>query len=231
MGSPTDKSPEWIKNVIERNPCKVIADGNILTCPVRMGFVHLDKPQKAMEEGKDDKYSVTLLFQEGSNVSVLADALRKCGAEKWGDQFANHSKSSSFHNPIKDQGDKFQYEGFVSGNRFVVATGTRKPEVRRPNGSPHTDHTFSGQWAMAVIRPFAWETRNSQGVVLKRGLSFGLQGVLILADDIEFGGGGVDLNKAFAGVQIDTDVNVSDDIAGQLASGSDKEAEDIFAGI
>lgn len=209
--TPTNMSPDWIQRVISLNPCLELEGSNVRTCPVRLGFVHLDKPQPAMEAGKADKYSVTCLFQAGADIQVLKDVAMRVGVEKWGETaFMNYAKSSNFHNPFKDQGDKAQYEGFDAGNPYIVATGERKPSVVRQNMSPYEERTYSGQWAMAIVRPFAFETLNGQKVVVKRGLSFGLQSVMIIAEDTEFGGGGVDVNAAFAGVQVDTNVNPAD---------------------
>jgi hypothetical protein len=207
--APTKMTLDWIKRTIDNNPCRVLEGGNILTCPVRGGFVHLDNPQKAMEDGKPDKYAYTLLFQPGSDISVLKQEMARVGQEKWGDKFIEYVKGDSFHNPIQDQGGKSQYQGFVEGLPCITATGERKPPVVQQNMAPYTGRTYSGQWAMVVIRPFTFETKNRAGAVLKRGLGFGLQSVMIIADDEEFGGGSVDPHKAFAGVKLEANVNAS----------------------
>jgi len=57
----------------------------------------------------------------------------------------------------------------------------------------------SGAWYFFVLRPFVFDAG------LKKGVSFGLQGVMKIADDRAFGGGGGGNPAAdFAGVSIDT---------------------------
>ena len=67
-------------------------------------------------------------------------------------------------------------------------------------GVPITDQTQarSGFWYLMVLRPFVFD----QG--LKKGVSFGLQGLMMIAKDSEFGGGGSSPAADFAGVSIDT---------------------------
>ena len=209
MPAPTKMTADWIKRTITDNPCRKLEGGNVLTCPVRLGFPHLETPQKAMDEGKADKYSAVLLFQEGSDISLIKTLMAEVGQEKWGDKLSTYVGSDNFHNPIQDQGGKAQYEGFVAGLPLITATGERKPPVVMQNMAPYTSRIYPGLWAICVIRPFPFETKNKQGAVLKRGLGFGLQSVMIIADDEEWGGGSVDPHTAFAGVKLEANVNPS----------------------
>lgn len=216
--APTNMTPDWITRVVQANPFTALDGGNIRTCPVRLGFPHLEKPQKALEDGKADKYAATALYpMAGINDAPLRDQGRRVAQEKWGDKFLDYAKDPNFHMPWKDQGDKSQYEGFVPGLGYFTANGERKPQIVMQNGAPYTGRIYPGQWAFLIVRPFAFETKNRNGSVLKRGIGLGLQSVMIVCDDTEFGGGSIDTAKAFAGVQIDANVNPSDAFNGDAA--------------
>lgn len=213
LTGPTEKTEAWIKTTVERNPFRkhTSADGkdtgNWVTAPARLSFPHVFKAQAAMDDGGKDKFSATFLFPGTVDFEAFRKELNRVGAEKWGDQFAAYAKSESFHRPLKDQGTKLQYEGYVEGHSFFTASGERKPPVTNVRGTPVTDETkvYPGVWVIGIVRPYAFETRNKQGAVVKRGISVGLQALCVVADDKEFGGSGVDPTSAFAGVQIEGD--------------------------
>lgn len=233
--APTTKSAAWIQRVIAENPCRALSDGtdNIVTCPVRLGFPYLVTPQKPQDEdGGKPKYSATLLFQPGSNIDVIKAAMAAKAQAEWGTQLEQFMAMDNFHKPIKDQRIK-AYDGFVPGLPCITATANyldKNGSVRSPppvvmqNMAPYTGRIYPGIWAICIINPFCFNVRNKQGVVLKRGLGFGLQSAMIVADDTEFGGGTVDPAKAFAGVKIDSDVNPSAMFDQTAAGGSDRAA-------
>lgn len=228
--APTNKTAEWIHNAVKKNPCILLEDGNIRTCPVRLGFPHLFVPQPAMDEGKKPKYGATLLFPASADLTILREALAKCGAEKWGDKFTDYIGEESFHKPLQDQGKKKQFQGFVPGQFFVTATGERKPIVQDTRGAlvVEEDRVQPGFWAFSIINPFAFETRNKAGVVVKRGLSFGLNAVRLIAEDVTFGGSSIDPEKAFAGIDIEADVNPSGMFSGETGGAKAKSAADLL---
>lgn len=209
--SPSLMSPDWIERVISQNPCQDIGNGNFRTVPHRIGFPHLFTAQAPLDDGGKSKFSVVHIFQSNAGVDVLKAAAMAVGAEKWGDKFAEYATAASFRNPFQDQALKAKYEGFTAGLISITSSGERRPALVDQREAPIVDPTkvYPGAWAICVIRPFAFETKNKQGSVLKRGLGFGLQSVMIVADDTEFGGTGVDVRTAFAGVKIDAAVNPS----------------------
>ena len=226
--APTEKTAAWISRAVADNPCRELDNDNIVTCPVRLGFPYLDKPQKAMEDGKEDKYSATLLFPEGADLSVIKGVLARIGQAEWGDQLRSYMQQDSFYNPIQDQAKKDRFEGFTPGQFFITANGTHKPGVVMPNLSPYTGRIYPGIWAICVIRPFVFNTRNREGKVIKRGLGCGLQQVMIVADDVEFGGGSIDVAKAFAGIKIESEINPNAAFGGASAEKKAVTAADLF---
>lgn len=204
---PTNMSPDWIARVLAGNPWAVLEDNCLRTPPLRIGFPHLDKPQAAQEDDGADKYTVSGLLQEAGSDGPLKDACAKAGFAEWGEQFGNFVSQPNFHKPFKDQGEKTQYEGFVAGLPYFTASGQRKPSFVMQNMAPYTGLIYPGLWAFLIVRPFTYNRMNKQGVVVKRGIGVGLQSLMFICDDKEFGGSTVDVNKAFAGVKIEAGVN------------------------
>lgn len=199
----TNMSPERVKSMLAANPCVLLESGDVRTCVARASFPHLDKPQAAMEDGKADKYALTLLFPHGADISVLKQAASAKALEKWPN--AGQPGGPTLHTPFRDQADKIKFDGYVAGAFFITATGERKPPVVNTQRLPIVDArgVYPGCWVIAIVRPFYFEAKNKQGKTIKQGVSFGLQSVMKIADDVELGGSGSDPNKDFAGVAVE----------------------------
>lgn len=203
--------PEWVARQLAKNPCfEAPADaansGNIRTCPVRLSFPYLFKAQAPMEQGREPKYAVTCLFPMGADLTVLRAAASRVALEKWPNLGQPGGiQPAQLHTPFKDQGDKAQWGGYSPGAICITASSERKPPVVDARLAPITDEAliYPGVWAFVTLRPFAFETRNPQGAVVKRGISFGLQSVMRLVDDQDLGGASGDPTSDFAGVQIE----------------------------
>ena len=96
-----------------------------------------------------------------------------------------------------------KYAGYETGGTFITAISDQKPPVVDQRLAPvvEKEKAASGFWAMVTIRPFAYD----KGV--NKGVSFGLQSVMIIAEDVVFSGGASNPNADFAGVNIDASVN------------------------
>lgn len=201
MADATNMTPDWIASHLGKIPCTVLPDGNLRTCPVRLSFPHLFKPQKALEEGKADKFTATFLFPEGADLTLLKQKAADKAKEKWPD--AGTPSGPSLKSPFRDQADKQKFDGYVAGRTFITATAENRVPLMMPNGAPITDESklYAGCWVLGLIRPFFYDQKVNKGV------SFGLQGVIFIADDQNLGGGGVDTQAAVAGLEISQDVN------------------------
>lgn len=194
---------ETVSRWLASNPCRPVLDkagnptGEYITCPVRMSFPNVTKKGKPIEEGKEPRHSLTLLFPHGADLSVLKKAATDAVLAKW------PNPPASLTSPFRDQGEKKHLDGYVEGAIFMTASGDRKPYFVDQRMAPMTDDSkeYPGAWAIVTLRPFVYD----KGV--KKGVSFGLQGVMFVADDTQLGGGGSDPNTAFAGVQIEQSVN------------------------
>ena len=203
MADSTNMSPEWVKSVLSKYPCTVLESGDIRTCPVRLSFPWVFKKQEAMEEGGKPKYAATLLFPHGADLTVLRKAAEQTVREKWGE---GAGKKFTIHSPFRDQKDKAErYDGYTPGAYFITSSSERKPPVVDTKRVPVVDEAkvYPGVWALVIVRPFAYEKK------VKRGISFGLQSLMIFHDDVQLGGGAIDPETAFAGVD---PIDVSNDL-------------------
>ena len=157
---------------------------DILTPRARASYVYVFRPQKPMQVGQEAKYSVVLLFDPGADLTAMKAAAGQCVIEKWGpdkDKWPKNLKS-----PFRDQGEK-DADGYVKGAIFVTATSKLKPGcVKRVNGELHDiieeKDFYSGCYCVASVRPFAYDANGNRGV------SFGLQHVMKIADGEPLGG-------------------------------------------
>lgn len=197
-------SEAWVKDLWDRYPCVKLDNGNIRTGAVRLSFPHLFTAQKAMEPGKPDKFTATCLFPAGADLSVLKAEASAVAKAKWPD--AGAQGGPTLHSPFRNQGEKLKFSGYVDGSVFITASGERRPPVVDLNVAPITDESkvYPGVWAFVTLRCFDFDAK------VKKGVSFGLQSVMIIADDDNLGGGGSDPNADFAGVSIEQSVNPKD---------------------
>jgi hypothetical protein len=193
----------WVRDLWERYPCVKLDNGNIRTGAVRLSFPHLLEPFKDKDEPeKTPKYMTTCLFPAGADLSVLKEEAQAVALAKWRD--AGQPTGPTLHTPFRDQKDKSaKYSGYVPGSVFITASGERKAPVVDLNLAPVTESSkiYPGVWAFVTVRCFDFDVKK------KKGVSFGLQSVMIIADDENLGGGGSDPVADFAGVNIEQTVN------------------------
>lgn len=157
---------------------------NVMTPEFRVSFAHVFKPQPAMDEGKDPKFGITMLFPEGADLSDLKAAASAAAKAKWGDSIPDNMRS-----PFRDQGEK-NLEGYVAGAVFMNATSKQRPGLVDADVQDIIDEAdfYSGCYARATVNAFAYEARNKTGAVVNRGVAFGLNNVQKLRDGEPFSG-------------------------------------------
>lgn len=191
----TDKSDEWIFNVLNDNPALVLESGNLRLPPARLSFPYLFKKQEPMEPGGTAKFAATFLFHPLTDLEVVKGEVRKLALSKhpdYGQKGGPHLQS-----PFRDQEEKERFDGYLPGGVFITATGERRIPVVDRKLIPIVDEekVYPGVWVIGTVRPFYYSYK------VKKGLSFGLQSVMVVSDDQQLGGGGSDPNKDFAGVK------------------------------
>ena len=198
----TNMTDEWIKKACERNPIRVLDSGNILLCPTRGSFLNLFERSRPIPPATEGSYGGNLIFPTCADLSVLEQAVVDVLKEKCPDALsADPKKRVKVKSPFKDQGDMLKYEGYVEGGKFISATSKKnRPTLVDARQQIVTDETlvYPGVWVVCTVRPFWYD----KGV--NKGVSFGLQSVMLVADDKNLGGGGGgNIAADFAGVNID----------------------------
>lgn len=179
------------------------------TPPGILAFAHIFTP-RARSKGKEADYNANLIFeakgQQHPYFKALVSACEAAVEAKFGDSKVYQRDPKAFIEkikaadlwPIKDGSDK-EYQGFGPGTVFINPWSKDKPEVLRPvPGTKEfievTDpaEVFAGQIVKFNVNAFAWENSG------KIGVSFGLNSVLLLKEDMPRLDGRVSGKKAFA---------------------------------
>jgi hypothetical protein len=212
------KSAEWVERVVRENPIQQIMnaqtgqwDGNIRTCPVRLSFFNNGLHQAVggqNDDGTDKKpsFEVQILFPPcaGPQIdSILRPVVANAERRDFPRNMGQDGVMFGLHSPFRMQDEKQNYGGFTPGGVFIRATTLYKPQVVDVNNNPIVDtdgRAYPGVWALVSINLFSYGVSPPRP---KKGISFGLQAVMIVADDNKLGGGAVDTKTQFQGVKID----------------------------
>lgn len=167
----------------KENPLKVV------TPKFRLSFPDLFEAREIeREDGSSGgaKFGIQMLFDKKTDLSPLKKVVAKAIKEKWGD-----AAPKGLVLPFKDGNDK-ELDGYE--NTIYVGASTKfKPQVIRSkfvDGSPvpitSPDEIYAGCYARAAINAYAWEFKNKQGKIMKRGVSFNLESVQKLSEGEPF---------------------------------------------
>ena len=159
------------------------------------------------DQGRES-WNVSLLFPKGSDISELEKAALEAAKEEWGDKAAQMIKDGIIKSPFLD-GDGKQgkskktgepHKGFP-GTRFIRCMSGKdyRPKVVDRNVQPvlTRDGCPSGSYGYAMVNAFTWENRENG-----KGITFGISAVQVAkvatGDEVLGGGGGIDIESAFA---------------------------------
>lgn len=200
---------DWIKRACDMNPSQPVLDpttgqptGNILTGPVRLAFCDLFKPGKPMNQGEEGKYGTQILFPPYTDFSHLYNAYYEVAGRVFPDYYDRQSgQYHGIHSPFRDQAEKTKLGGYTPGLVFMTVTSRYKPPVVDLRMNPIVDENrvYPGVWAIISVNAYDFGKNPPQP---KRGVNFGLQSVMIIADDDKFGGGAPDPKAQFGGVNV-----------------------------
>jgi hypothetical protein len=175
-----------------------------------------------MEEGKEKKYRVTLLFPKNyatvatffqavnpdaaafvAQQTALLEAMKAAANEACHSRFGclpgelskTGGKAKIVRNPFRDGAEKANYAGYDDSIVFVQFTSMVKPRIVDQAKQPITQESrglYNGCWAHASFTSYAYDN-------ITAGVGFGLCNVQKVKDDTPFGGG-------FSDPDIDFDV-------------------------
>ena len=227
----------WLREVMTKNPPRLLENGRIFTGPVRLGYAALFKPDaKTNDDGKvREDFQATFLFPLGTNMQVFQDTWTERARAKFAEYFAPDGSAVGLHSPFHDQKEKAfgskPRPGYVPGAIFMYCSSQYKPNIFDANKQVITDERriYSGCWVYGVVRPYTYgEKRDAK----KRGVGFGLDTLMFLLDDEKlFGGaGGTDADTAFGHVSITATANVADKFNAMPAGGLPPAGASIMPG-
>lgn len=166
----------------------------IITPPGRASYPNIFTP-RAFNEGDEPVYSLTVVFDEDTDVSALKKQVLATAQAKWGDKLkgAKITSLDTQHGPAYflvagdlrvrlpwyDQPEQLAKvaEG-LEGCTFIRAKNKRKPgvvtEVRDPQtGKPSVledeSKIYPGVFLRTSLDPFAYDTKGNRGVSLSLG--------------------------------------------------------------
>lgn len=220
----TNMPAEWIARVVKDNPFVILENGNLRTCPLRLSFPNIFKRSKPIPPNTEGKYGANLVIPLVADLTVLRAEAGRVAKERW--PTIGTPQAPKLRSPIKAQGEMLKYDGYAEGGFFLTVTADRQQPFVDQRLAPITDEAkaYPGAWVIATIRGFAYD----KGV--NKGVSFGLQSLMFIADDKQLGGGGSNPNVDFAGISIDASVNPADAFGtGATAGTTADDGADIFA--
>lgn len=212
---------DWIRQMMQANPIarKLGADGqptgDIITGPVRLAFVDTIFSTKEGTDGEDNKYEVTMLFPPGTDFRIFYEDYYACCGREYPQHYdAATGQYHGLHSPFKNQSEKLRYGGFTPDCIAITSGSKYKPSVVDARFNPIVDpnQLYAGVWAICAVRPYAYGKagKTKDGQPMKKGVGFGLQSIVKIADDTRFGGGAPDAKDLFAGVKVITPVSRPD---------------------
>lgn len=169
------------------------------TAPFRAAYANVFKPH-AMEEGKNPKYGLCMLFpKKDPKVREFLKTLKaKCEAlakEHYPKGIPKNVKAW----PLRDGDTERDSEEFA-GMYFINSSTTRRPGVLDENNNPimDTEEFYSGCWAIATVNPYWYDSNGNKGVAI------GLNNLKKVRDDERLTGG-ASAEEEFGGTTTDDD--------------------------
>lgn len=196
---------EWLREQMRLNPPAALPSGNMLTGPVRISFPNLFKPGKPGRDapaGSTGKFGCAVLFPLGADITLLRNAWIRMAREAFPKNWDAQGNAVGLHHPFHDQSEKAYgvkpLAGYTPGAITFNCSSQYKPAIVDPamNKIEDEGRVYPGVWAILSVNLYKFE------IPQKKGISFGLQTVMVIADDQKLAGGGADPSKEFANVVI-----------------------------
>lgn len=135
----------------------------IVTPAGTAAFAFVFRPQKAMQEGKDDQYSLTLIWEKDNpKLDALKAAILEVATKKFGAKAKQMLEKGQLKNPLRDDKDGEDFEGKLS----LTARSNEKPQVVGADAEPLMDlmDFYSGCRARMDIWLYAFDKAGNKGV-------------------------------------------------------------------
>lgn len=170
-----------------------MAETKLTTGKVRLSYANVWKP-KAIAEGQDAKYSVSLLIPKSDTTTVnKIKAAIKAAADE-----AQHTKfggkvPANLKTPLRDGDEERGDDPSYKGHYFINCSSKTKPIIvdRRRELITNEDDVYSGCYAHVSINFYAFNTSGNRGVAC------GLGNIQKVADGEVLGGGRGNIESEF----------------------------------
>ncbi len=153
----------------------------LVTPRFRVAFAQVFTP-KAAKEGAKPKYSLTAIFEPGTDLVPMGQLAANAVAAKWPDEAAR----PTLRKPFRKGEEKKQFEGFadVPGKIFCSLSSQYQPQIiDHVKVEIFTEQDFySGCWARATVHAYAYSNSGNNGV------AFGLNNIQKLGKGKPFAG-------------------------------------------
>lgn len=141
----------------------------IVTPRASTAYCNVLRPQPAMEKGKPDQYSVTLLWDANDpKLDKLRSAIEAVAVAKFGATAKAKLANGQLKNPLRPGSDKegTNAEDDFAGKFFMTVRSTDKPQVVDQDLEPVMDSmdVYSGCIGRADVWLYAYDTAGNKGV-------------------------------------------------------------------
>ncbi len=132
-------------------------------------YLHLFRPQPAMQEGKEPQYSATFVWDEGeAKLGKLEAAIIEVATSKFGAKAKDMLKKGQLRSPLRPGSDKEDAKDAdaFEGKTFLTARSTDKPQVVDGDLEAVMDQidVYSGCVGRADIWLFPYDKAGNRGV-------------------------------------------------------------------
>ena len=217
----------WLQATMAANPPCVLENGNIFSGPVRLSFPNLMKPSTKVDEQTKQKvegnYNCAVLFPIGADLQIFYRLWTELAYKEYPEYWdAANQRFVGLESPFHDQNTKAfgakPLEGYTPGAIYFNSSSRFKPPIVDAGQNPIVDEkrVYPGVWAFLAFNLYVYGKSPPRP---KKGCSFGLQSVMIIADDKNLGGAGADPKKDFAAVKINAQTNGAAMFGGAVPGG------------
>jgi len=148
-----------------------------------LSYPHLDTPQAPMNGVGNPKYSGSLVFLKGTDLSAMQKAVVEVAIAKWGASAAAKLKSGALKNPFRTDAEA---KGYPEGAVFINVRSEQKPGAVYLHADPETGKPafvpdekikevfYAGATVRASVTAYAYDRPEAKGV------TFGLANIQLL---------------------------------------------------
>lgn len=169
--------------------------------PVRFSYLNIWEPKSV--SGGDPKYSASLIIPKSdkkllAKINAAINAAKEAGKAKFGGKIPANLKQ-----PLRDGDIDREEDEAYADSFFISANSAKQPGIVNAKREPivDKDEVYSGCYGYAVVNFYPYVSDASKGIAA------GLEHIMKSKDGEPLGGGRIDAETAFAGVEVDTDAD------------------------